>query len=231
MHQLRDPLSRSPDRGGPLSAPPARWSDRVPVSASVSAPVSASASSPASGRGISSAGRSVQASGVPRAARLRLVVCGEPSRGDDGLGPAAVEAVLARLPPSLGARVEVRRRRGLDPVDLLDLPDEAAALVVDCVVGPRPGSLVRLPLEELARSGRPAPASTHSLPIADVLHLARVVAGRSPRGVFLGLAGASFELGAPLSPAVAGALPAFGQAIRTEIERLLGEVLVYSPDE
>lgn len=168
------------------------------------------------------------AQGAPSPTRVRLVVCGEPTRGDDGLSPAAVEAVLARLPPAVLDRVEVRCRPGLDPVDLLDLPDDAAALVVDCVVGPRPGSLVRLPLEELARSGGPAPASTHSLPIADVLHLARVVAGRSPRGVFLGLVGVSFELGAPLSPAVAAALPSFGQAIRTEIERLLGEVLVYS---
>lgn len=200
MHQLRHPLPRSPDRGGPLSRGSAPALDGAP--------------------------------GEPVGwARVRLVVCGEPSRGDDGLGPAVLEAVLDELPPAVRARLDVRRRPGLDPVDLLDLADDTAVIVVDCVVGVAPGTVVRLPLADLGRTGGPGPASTHTLPVADVVRLVEAVAGRPPPGVFLGLGGRSFELGAPLSPPVRAALPGFGAALRAEIDGLLDGILGYSPHE
>ncbi len=181
MHQLRDPLPRSPDRRGRLSD------------------------------------RGVQAS----PSRVRLIVCGEPSRGDDGLGPAAVAGALARLPAAVRERVEVRRRSGLDPLDLVDCPAGTALLVVDCVVGVSPGELVRLPLDAVGRRSGPTPASSHTLPLADVVGLARAVAGRPVRGVFLGLGGADFRVGAPLGREVVARLPDLEVAIAAEIERLL----------
>lgn len=154
------------------------------------------------------------------APRVRLLVCGEPARGDDGVAPLAVEAALARLPAAIRQRIEVRRRAGLDPVDLLGLPAGTGLLVVDCVVGVPPGHLVRLPLETLGRGG-PTPASSHTLPLGDVVALVETLDEGRPSGVFLGLGGAHFELGAPLSAPVAEARGLLEEAIATELRRLL----------
>ncbi len=83
-----------------------------------------------------------------------------------------------------------------------------------------PGHLVRLPLEVLRRGG-PAPTSSHSLPLGDVLGLVEVLGGRQPSGVFLGLGGSDFELGAPLSAPVAEARTILEEAIATELRRFL----------
>lgn len=132
-----------------------------------------------------------------------------------------MDGALARLPAAVRDRVEVRRRTVLDPLDLVDGPAGTALLVVDCVVGVPPGELVRLPLDALGGRAGPAAASSHTLPLADVLGLARIVAGRPIRGVFLGLGGADFRVGAPLGPAVAARLPALEAAVAAEIEALL----------
>ncbi len=80
-------------------------------------------------------------------------------------------------------------------------------------------------LEELARptlspSHDAAPRSSHELPVDHVIGLVRVLRGRLPAGSFVGVGAASARLGAPLSPAVARALPAFRKAIAAEIRRL-----------
>ena len=150
-----------------------------------------------------------------------LVVCGEPERGDDAAGPLAVDG----LPAELLARCEVRRGAALDVETLLDIPSGASCVLVDAAVGIAAGSVVTVGLDDLARpalspSHDAAPRSSHELPVDHVIGLVRVLRGRLPAGSFVGVGAASARLGAPLSPPVARALPAFRKAIAAEIRRL-----------
>ena len=144
---------------------------------------------------------------------LRLVICGSVHRSDDG----APEATLPFLPPALRQTVDLRRREGLDPVDLLE--PAVHLLVVDAVVGPRPGTIVVRPLAELSASDLGfQPVSSHLLPIPTLVELARRLRGVPPAGTFIGIAGARFHPGTSLSPAVRRALPRLARRIAAEVE-------------
>lgn len=152
---------------------------------------------------------------------LRVLACGERARGDDAAGPLAVEAVLAGLPDELRERLDVRDCGGPDPVDMLDQPPGQPCLVVDAVVGVGPGEVVSLPLESVAAgSTQLIPATTHTLSLPETLALAATVRGHPVTGWLVGLGGARFGLGEPLSPDVAAAMPRFEAAIHDAIIRL-----------
>jgi len=159
-------------------------------------------------------------------ARVPVFVCGDPSRGDDAAGLAAVEL----LPPDVRARAEMTAVGQLDVLLLLDLPADAPCVVVDAVAGLPPGETWVRPLAALvdrarglADAGRaPEPRSSHELPLDQVLALAATLRERPPAGTFVGISGSCWDLGAPLSPAVAAALPAFAAAIATAVDAAAG---------
>ena len=94
---------------------------------------------------------------------IRVLVCGSADRGDDGAALYAVAHILPRLAPALRQRVEVRRCEQLDAADLIDVAEGEACLVLDTVVGVEPGSVVRIPLDELSRLEDAAPRSSHAI--------------------------------------------------------------------
>jgi hydrogenase maturation protease len=155
---------------------------------------------------------------------IPILVCGEAARGDDAAG----FAVLPMLAPPTRAASRVERVGQLDVLFLLDLPAEAPCVVVDAVAGIAPGEVWVRPLAALvdrtravdATGSRPEPRSSHELPIEAVLSLAATLRDAPPAGLFVGLGGASFVLGAPLSPAVEAALPAFAAAIDAAVATL-----------
>jgi len=151
---------------------------------------------------------------------VRLLVCGNADRGDDGVALAAAAALLPVLPAWLAARVEVRRCLELRTEDLSDLPDGMQALVIDAVVGPTPGDVVSMDLGDLVARPAFTPRSSHQLPLDLVVGLAGMIRDRPIPGTFVGLAGHRFGYGTPLSRAARGALPALCEAIRAELERL-----------
>jgi hydrogenase maturation protease len=160
-----------------------------------------------------------------------LIVCGEVERGDDAVGPIALDG----LPTDLVGRCHAQRAAALDVQTLLDVPAGAACLVVDAAVGIPAGSIVTIPLERLDRpriDGRvdASPRSSHELPVQQVLALARVLRGRLPDGSFVGIGAVEGRFGRSLSPAVAAALPAFRSAIGAEIERLAAGCGTIDPD-
>lgn len=168
---------------------------------------------------------------------IRVIVLGEPQRGDDGVAFVVTRAVVSALDPTVRDRLEVRETGQLDPADLVELATTGAAVVVDAVIGVPPGEVVVLPLGRLATAASddgggwsasddpmPTPRSTHVLPVDQLVALAAALRGSVPRGVLVGLGGACFDLGAGFSPPVEAALPAFGAAIRAEIERLAADV-------
>jgi hydrogenase maturation protease len=170
---------------------------------------------------------------------VRLLVCGTAERGDDGAALAAVARLLPALPETLRSRLEVRRCGQLDPLDLVELvvahegPSGAGAaeqrptpVVLDTVIGVAPGSVVTMPLSDLAQEPVDAPHATprssHALPPDQVLRLAEAMAGRPVEGTFIGIGGHWFGYGGRFSRAVKHGLPAFEAAILFELERLAG---------
>ncbi len=153
---------------------------------------------------------------------VRLLVCGNADRGDDGAALSAVATLLPSLPASLLERLEVRRCGYLRVEDLLDVPDGELAVVVDAAVGIAPGHVVTLPIESIVADGAaPAPRSSHELPIDQVLGLAGALRpGGLPGGSFIGIGGRRFGYGRPLSRSVRLNMATFRTAIAAELSRL-----------
>jgi hydrogenase maturation protease len=148
---------------------------------------------------------------------VRIVVCGNADRGDDGVAFEAVAKVLTTLPRTLLRQLEVDRCQELCVEDLVDLPAGVSCLIVDAVAGVEPGSVVRLPLTDLAARPPFTPRSSHQLPIDLVLGLAGILRDGPITGTFVGLAGHGFGYGKPLSGAARAAMPAFSEAIEEEL--------------
>lgn len=151
---------------------------------------------------------------------VRLLVCGNADRGDDGAALSAVAHVLPRLAPEVRQQLEVRRCRQLDATDLIDVAEDEACLVLDTVVGIEPGDVVEISLEELAARPALAPRSSHALPIGQVLGVARAVRGSLPRGMFVGIGGKWFGFGVVRSRALRGGMPRFEEASEAAIHLL-----------
>lgn len=132
-----------------------------------------------------------------------VIGLGNPDRGDDGAGREIARCVAAR-------RTGIRVLELDDPSDALDAwTGQDTVVVADTVVsGGQVGQLhvvqvgeTRLPTEGWASGG------THALGIATAVELARAL-GRLPRRlVLVGVEGARFTCGAPMSAAVAAAVP------------------------
>lgn len=161
---------------------------------------------------------------LPPPAPIPILICGEAARGDDAAG----FAVLSLLSPATLAAADVERVGQLDVLFLLDLPAELPCVVVDAVNGLAPGEVWVRPLSDLvdrvrvldASGRRPEPRSSHELPIDAVLTLAATLRAAPPNGLFVGIGGETFALGAGLSPAVEAALPAFAAAIDEAVRSL-----------
>lgn len=134
---------------------------------------------------------------------VRLLVCGEPLRGDDGLAAA----ILERLPATTRHLATVCRVGAPMPEHLLDA--SGPLIIIDAVNGPAPGEVIDLPLGALLAPDRAASAaSSHALPLPAVLQLVERIRGHLPEGRFIGVAGAQYALGAPLSASVRMSIPA-----------------------
>ena len=153
---------------------------------------------------------------------VRLLVCGNADRGDDGAAMSAVATLLPTMPAPLLERIEVRRCGQLRVEDLLDVPPGEVTLIVDAAVGVPPGHVVSLPIADIAPAlGTAAPRSSHELPIDQVLSLASTLrTGGLPPGTFIGIGGRRFGYGRPLSRSVRLAMSGFQRAIAGELARL-----------
>jgi hydrogenase maturation protease len=151
---------------------------------------------------------------------VRLLVCGAADRGDDGASLSTVARLLPRLDPTIRQLLEVRRCPQLDATDLIDVAEGEACIVLDTVVGIAPGTIVDIPLEDLADMASITPRSSHALPIGHVLGIAEAVRGTLPRGTFVGIGGKWFGFGQLRSRALRGGLTNFELAIEAAIRKL-----------
>ncbi len=138
-----------------------------------------------------------------------VVGLGSADRGDDAVGGHVAREVAALADP----RVVVLEHE--DPTDLIELwTTRERVVVVDATCsGAAPGTLRLLetgadhaPLPEAAwaRTGR---GGTHAFGLAAAVELARVLRRLPARVTVVGIEAGTFEPGAPLSAAVAAAVP------------------------
>ncbi len=132
---------------------------------------------------------------VPAAAPLLVLAWGNPSRGDDGLGPALAAALAARLGSDAQGRVDWLEDFQLQVEHCLDLVGRRAVLLVDASRSAAP------PFE--AGALLPAPdrsIGSHALSPAALLQVYREVQQQPPPPcTLLAVRGASFALGDGLS--------------------------------
>jgi hydrogenase maturation protease len=130
-------------------------------------------------------------------APLLVLGIGNPSRGDDALGPALLEALREKGVERDGA-VELLTDFQLQVEHLLDLEGRRAVLFVDAAwPGSGPGTGLAPIVADSA-----APLSSHALRPQAVLRAFSQVLGRAPPSAWLlAVEGAAFDLGAPLSAA------------------------------
>jgi len=125
----------------------------------------------------------------PGVAPVLVIAIGNPSRGDDALGPLAA----SRLEAMRLAGVEVLTDFQLQVEHALDLLGRRRVLFIDAAIdGP---AFALQPLAPVAAPG----ASTHRLPPQAVLAAYVQLTGAPPPAQLLAIRGESFELGAPLS--------------------------------
>jgi hydrogenase maturation protease len=144
--------------------------------------------------------------------RLVVFAWGNPSRGDDALGPLLAER-LAALPAVREGRIALVEDFQLQVEHAMDLAGCALALFVDAASALE----TAFAFSELAPRLQPT-HSTHAIAPESVLAVAAEVLGEAPPPAFLlAVGGESFELGAPLSARAAANLEAAW--------RYLGELL------
>jgi len=142
---------------------------------------------------------------------------GNPSRGDDALGPEFVRRLeLERAGDIASGALEVLTDFQLQVEHALDLEGRTRVYLVDATVeAGAPGFEVRP-----VTAARDPSASSHRLSPGALLHTFEVVLGRPPLEAFvIAIRGERFELGEGLSPAgernLVAALAAFPGQSRT----------------
>jgi hydrogenase maturation protease len=124
-------------------------------------------------------------------APLLVLAVGNPSRGDDALGPALAERLEALAPPGVEVLVDFQ----LQVEHCLDLCGRRLVVFVDAGAGtPAPYEL-----REPRATGRLAHTSHALDPEAVLAAYRRVLVSEPPPALVLCVRGESFELGAPLS--------------------------------
>ncbi len=141
---------------------------------------------------------------VPGSSLLILAV-GNPSRGDDALGPLFLERLAAEWERGGGWKnVELLTDFQLQIEHAVDLEGRALALFVDASVsGPSPYQFTRL------QPARDTSYTSHALSPAAILHVYAQINPNPPPPAFqLAIRGEHFELGEPLSAAAEANLTA-----------------------
>lgn len=137
-------------------------------------------------------------------APLLVLAIGNPSRGDDALGPCFLERAKAALTAEVASgQLELLTDFQLQPEHALDLVGRRRVVFVDASVRAEP------PFQyERVEALRDPTFSTHAMSPAAVLDTYRRVAGEPPESWVLTIRGESFELGEGLSTAARAHLEA-----------------------
>lgn len=145
--------------------------------------------------------------------RVLVIGCGNPLRGDDAAGPVLVRRLWDRGLPE-GVRCADGGTGGMDVV--LQMRGVPEVILVDaCRTGAEPGAIFEVPGAEVANVPPLAGINLHALRWDHALAFARWLLreGRPERVTAFLIEGATFDVGAALSPPV-------DRAIDTVVELL-----------
>jgi hydrogenase maturation protease len=151
-------------------------------------------------------------------ARKVLVVClGNPDRGDDALGVGVASTLVGRLP----ADTKLLCRSG-DMISLIeDWAGFDALVCVDAAAATGvPGRIHRIDLATDELPTEMSFTSSHAFGLGETVRLARTLQ-LAPRDIVVyAVEGGSFDVGAPMTPAVMAATAEVADCILTEVARL-----------
>jgi len=155
--------------------------------------------------------------GGDQVAPILIIGIGNPSRGDDAIGPTAIERLEALAPPG----VELLTDFQLQVEYALDLVGRQQVIFIDASVSAEPPFTFE-PVQPAADES----ATSHALSPAAVLDTYRRITGAPlPSCWVLAVRGYAFELGEPLSPEAEGNLQAAMDALIGRLSALgSGEV-------
>lgn len=144
-------------------------------------------------------------------APLLILGWGNPSRGDDALGPMLLAAVRQSLPTALAQQVEVLEDFQLQVEHALDLVGRSRVLLVDASLS------AAAPFEvSVLQAAQDSSFTTHALSPQALLQVYQSLQGQAPPPcTLLAIRGAEFELGQPPSPAALSHLAAALHWVRT----------------
>jgi len=139
-----------------------------------------------------------------------VLACGNPSRGDDALGPLLVERLEERQRAGELGQVDLLTDYQLQIEHALDLQGRELVIFVDASAnGPEPFSF------ELIRPDRDTGYTTHAMTPGALLRVFEQIAeGDAPKTRLLAIRGYAFDLGTSMS-----------QAARENLDRALGYLL------
>jgi hydrogenase maturation protease len=146
--------------------------------------------------------------------QVLVIGLGNPDRGDDAVGVQVAREVAAE-------RLSVNVLEFDDPSEALDAwePEDTVILTDAISSGGVPGDIhVIDAIAQTLPTGRWAVGGTHALGLAAVVELARSLGQLPRRLVVVGVEAAQFADGAPLSEAVAAAVPAAAFAVLDAID-------------
>ena len=150
------------------------------------------------------------------APRVVILGLGNPLARDEGLGPRAVERLMARGLPEGVTAIDAG-------TDLLAVLGEVAGaerlILIDAIqAGGQPGALYRRTLDELldCAAAEPDWASAHALTLVGSIRLARKAKMSLPPAVVFGIEPGDVAFGEGLSPAVEAALGPLLDAVLAE---------------
>jgi hydrogenase maturation protease len=149
--------------------------------------------------------------------RCLILACGNPLRGDDGVGLWLAEWAEKRFGAETDVRVLVRQQWAPELAE--EIARAQSVLFIDCSVDSAPGSVALLPV---APAAAVQGLATHHLGAPELLALSRDLYNSQPSNALLVTIGAgSTELGEVFSDAVTAALPAACRLIEETVLRLL----------
>lgn len=152
---------------------------------------------------------------------VRVLVCGNTDRCDDGAANWAISHLLPRTAAEDLPGIAVVRCGQLNVEDLTDGGMGAPILIVDTAVGVKPGRVVTLDFDALvAHPKQIAPHSSHALPIDQVIGVARELVDTPVDGLFVGIGAEDLGYGERLSRPVRESMGEFVVAIEKALMRL-----------
>ena len=153
---------------------------------------------------------------------------GNASRGDDAVGLE----VARRLQEHPLDGVTIMPTAGEGTALLALWQDTDAVVLVDAVcTGASPGTLHRFAVGTQPLSAMFSRVSTHAFGVAEAIELARALRQLPPALVVYGVEGASFEMGAGLSTAVAAVVPQAVARVRQEVLALTASSTPHGPPQ